>query len=1075
MGEVVTQLPREAAAWHRQDGRDRPVVMARVRSWVLPVALALFGAAPVAGERLIVRSYTVVDGLASDRVVCLVTDRDGFLWICTNGGLSRFDGSRFVTYGTAAGLPDPTVNHFLQTRSGSRWVAMNGGGVARLEWSEASADGRIFTAFTVGSTPRSMRVNILFETRGGTILAGTDGGLFRARYPDVAPRFELVPLAIADYPDSGLQVWGIAEDGAGRTWVGTSGGLVLLVDDRPVAHLQVAPTQGADHVYDIMVDARGRLWLAHDDGLFIWVPPPGADGAALDGAILGEGAVPCLTQSSEGGTPAVELPDRPGAVCHWAPGGDRRGRSVVRSLRRADDGWTWMATQAGLVAFDGARFRVFGTAQGLPTSALLRVMVDPGGDVWAGSGHGVHHIHRRGFTYYTAEDGLVGPHIRFIQRGVDGQLYVTSSTSVIHRFDGDAWTAVRPNLPPTAGGVGRSIYGTALLDREGAWWMGTGDGLVRFPPVARLEELAVATPLAMYTTGDGLAGDDIWQLFEDSRGDLWIATRVPGPEPLTRWERSTGRFQRFGPAEGLPAEWAARNFVEDPAGALWVSFWDGGLARFDGRRFRFFPPGTQVPRGHLYGLLVDRRGWLWVAGRETFFTREPSAEAPRFDSFVAADGQPLVSFALAEDADGWIYAQTFGGMVRFRPEDGHVQQLGFGRPFSDIGSSRFHRDTNGTLWFLSAVAVLRYESRPLRTPGPPLVRIGGVWVAGSPLPVPPLGTTSLGGLRLRPGQRQVQFDFFGLGFGADDPLRYQVRLDGADEAWGPPTRQASVVYAGLGPGRYRFQVRAVTAAGEVSLEPATVAFVVQPPVWRRAWFLGLLATALVGALGSAHRLRMRRLLELERIRTRIAADLHDDLGSSLARVSLLSDATRRALRDAPDAAERMLQEIGTTSRDLVAAAGDIAFSIDPGRGHLDGLAARIRRFAEELLTGTRIDWRFAVVGETTGVALSSDERRHLLAIVKEALHNAIRHGGPDHLSLTLWLRGDVLGIEVLDDGIGFDTDPSRVEPYGGQGMRNMRARAGELGASLEIVSRPGEGTRVSVRCRLRRSHRMAMR
>jgi signal transduction histidine kinase/ligand-binding sensor domain-containing protein len=1044
----------------------------RVRLWLLSVAGLLLAAGPLSGERLIVRSYSVADGLLSDSVVCLVTDQDGFLWVCTSGGLARFDGARFVTYGTAEGLPDPAANHFLQTRSGSRWVAMNGGGVARLESAVPRADGRIFTAFPVGSTPRSMRVNVLFQTRSGALLAATDGGLFRARYPDEAPRFELVPLAIDGYPDSGLQIWGIAEDGAGRAWVGTSGGLVLLVDDEPVEHFRVAPTQGADNVFDIVVDPSGRLWIGHDTGLYVWVPVfgPGAQSLA---APMDRVAVPCQAEAVGSG-PSVVLPDRPGAACHWGPGGEESGHPRLRSLRATADGWIWMATLAGLVAFDGRRFRLFDTAHGLPTSRLARVMVDPAGDVWVGSRQGLHQVQRRGFTYFTSADGLTGPFLRMIQRGVDGELYVTSTASVIHRLDGEEWTRVRPNLPATVGGGGRSVYGAALMDREGAWWLGTGQGLVRFPPVARLEELAVTPPLATYTAEDGLAGDDIWRLFEDSRGDLWITTRVPGAEPLTRWERETGRFRTFGPEEGLPSERAAHSVVEDPAGGLWVSFWDGGLARFDGDRFRYFPPGTDVPAGHLYGLLIDRDGRLWVAGRETFFAEDPMAAEPRFARFPAADGQPLVSFALIEDDEGWIYAHTFGGIVRFRHGDSHVQQVGLGRPFSDP-TSWFHRDPDGTLWFVTGPSVLRYEPRPMPGVRPPNVRIGGVLVAGAPLPVPPLGATRLAAVRLRPGQRQVQFDYFGLGSGVDEPLRFQVRLEGADGDWSAPTRQASVVYAGLGPGRYRFQVRAVSATGAVSVEPATAAFIVEAPFWRRAWFLGLLAATLAAALASAHRLRVRRLLELERIRTRIAADLHDDLGSSLARVSLLSDATRRTLRDAPDAADRMLREIGATSRELVAAAGDIAFSIDPGRGHLDGLAARVRRFAEDLLTGTTIDWHFAVSGETGGVALTSDQRRHLLAIVKEALHNAIRHGRPGRVSLRLSLRDHLLEIEVDDDGQGFRTDAAPLASTAGQGLRNMRQRATELGASLRVASRPGAGTQVVVRCPLRRPHRMAMR
>jgi signal transduction histidine kinase/ligand-binding sensor domain-containing protein len=1057
------------------------------RGWlrVIPLA-ALVLAGPVAAEQLIVQSYTVVDGLASNRVACFATDQDGFLWVCTSGGLSRFDGTRFVTYGIVHGLPDHAVNHFLQTRSGSRWVATNGGGVARLEPDVPDAEGRIFTAFAVGRSPRNMRVNVLFETPDGALLAGTDGGLFRAPYPDAEPRFDLVRLALPGYPDAALQVWGMAEAGPGRTWVGTSGGLVLLEGDRVVAHVPIAPDQGADHVYDIVTDHRGRLWLGHDHGLFVWNAPAGIGEVRGGWAPLAGTSPPCTrvagdseagagTGAAAGAGPPL-LPDKPGAVCHWAPGGERRGQSMVRLLAHGDDGWIWMASQAGLGAYDGRRLRLFDGSHGLPTSRLMRVSVDRGGDVWIGSSYGIHRVYRRGFTHHTAQDALVGDQFQTIQLGRDGRVYAVSRSSVIHRLDGEDWTAVRPRLPSSAGGVGRSIYGAALLDREGAWWMGTGHGLVRFPVVDRLEDLAGTPPTAHYTRADGLAGEDIWHLFEDSRGDLWIATRIPGAEPLTRWRRDTGRFQRFGAADGLPPERAVRRFLEHPAGTLWASLWDGGLVRFDGERFQYFAPDTAVPPGHLYGLMVDGRGWLWVAGRETFFTREPEAANPRFEVFQGSDGQPVVAFGLAVDEGGWIYAQTHRGLVRFKPEAGHLQQLGFGHPFAGISTPPV-RDPDGTIWYLTGTGVLRYEPRDDRSGHSPPVRISGVQVAGVPLPVPSMGAVTLAPLRLAPGHRQVQFDYFGLAFGADGPVRFQVRLEGLDRNWSPPTTQPTVLYAGLGPGRYRFQVRAVSPTGAVSAEPATVAFVIPPPVWRRDWFLAAVAVLLTGLLVTAHRLRVRRLLELERIRTRIAADLHDDLGASLARVSLLSEATRRTLRDAPERAERLLEEIGATSRDLVGAAGDIAFSIDPGRASFDGLVARIRRFAEDLLAGTDIEWRFQVEGGPSGVVLSSEQRRHLLAIVKESLHNATRHGEPSLVSLTLTVGDDLIEARLMDDGRGFELDAvgNGGGAPGGVGLRSMRQRARELGAVLEIASRPGAGTRVTLRCPLSHAPRTTMR
>jgi signal transduction histidine kinase len=591
--------------------------------------------------------------------------------------------------------------------------------------------------------------------------------------------------------------------------------------------------------------------------------------------------------------------------------------------------------------------------------------------------------------------------------------------------------------------------------------------------VARLEDLAGVEPVARYTAADGLAEDDIWHLYEDARGDVWIATRIPGKESLTRWERGSGRFHRYGTDEGLPAARAAWGFAENDSGTLWISFWDGGLARYDGHAFQYFATGPALPPGPRYQIVFDDNGWLWVSGRQLLYSRNPGADDPQFETFRTADGRPVEAIALAGDAGGWIYAGTPAGILRFRPEEDGVQQLGTGGIFTDQVAALF-RDVDSTLWAIRPDGVLRYEPRYERESRSPSAWIGAVRVGGVAQPVPAMGATRLAAVTAAT-DRQVRIDYFGLAFGTDQPLRFQVRLEGVDENWSDPTTARSVLYAGLGPGHYAFQVRAIGPAGQISAVPATVPFTVPPPVWRRGWFLALFAAMFASLLVGAHRLRLRRLLALERIRTRIAADLHDDLGASLARVSLLTEAIRRTMRDHPGAAERMLSEIGETSRSLVSAAGDIAFSIDPGRVNLEALVARVRRFAEELLAGIDAEWLIKVEGETATVILSSDQRRHLLAILKEALYNAVRHGRPRRLAMTLSVRSDVLEVDLVDDGRGFAPDTAdRPDMATGNGLRNMRKRAGELHGQLVVDSSPGAGTRVRLVVPLHRVPRMSM-
>src|SRR5262249_51148467 len=162
-----------------------------------------------------------------------------------------------------------------------------------------------------------------------------------------------------------------------------------------------------------------------------------------------------------------------------------------------------------------------------------------------------------------------------------------------------------------------------------------------------------------------------------------------------------------------------------------------------------------------------------------------------------------------------------------------------------------------------------------------------------------------------------------------DPLRYEYLLEGADVGWTPPTAERSVSYANLAPGAYRFLVRAVTADGVVSTVPASVAFTILPPVWRRWGFDTAAVLLIAGAMYMAGHYRLARVLELERIRARIAADLHDDVGSALSRLSILTEVIKRQIGATGGESIALLDDMAETSRGLLDGMTDILSSIPP--------------------------------------------------------------------------------------------------------------------------------------------------
>lgn len=209
-------------------------------------------------------------------------------------------------------------------------------------------------------------------------------------------------------------------------------------------------------------------------------------------------------------------------------------------------------------------------------------------------------------------------------------------------------------------------------------------------------------------------------------------------------------------------------------------------------------------------------------------------------------------------------------------------------------------------------------------------------------------------------------------------------------------------------------------------------------------------------------MRAARALALERMRTRIAADLHDDIGSSLSRISILSEVARRKVP--PGEADALLGEIAETSRALVGSMSDAVWSIDPSQDDVRAVVARMRAFATDVLDGKGVAWSFDAPDDLRA-RLAPETRRELFLVFKEAVTNVARHSGARTARLRLEVFEDSLTLEVTDDGMGFAAGPARDLESSlrrGRGLVNMDVRAKRMGGRLSVISAPGIGARLDL-------------
>jgi ligand-binding sensor domain-containing protein len=273
---------------------------------------------------------------------------------------------------------------------------------------------------------------------------------------------------------------------------------------------------------------------------------------------------------------------------------DGLASNQITALCQTADGKLWAGTTNGLCEFItedpkiDRKFRNYSRSDGLSDQYITTVVEDRNHSLWMGSVYGgAMRLAVHGFTTYSLADGLGGVKVSMTFNDQDGRLMVVTADAHLNRFDGSRFTAARITLPKGLTYWGWGWYQVMFQDSRGEWWMSTGQGLVRYPRLERLEHITGARPKATYTTRDGLPSNEIFRIFEDSRGDIWISTLGNANLLLARWERATETFHGYTPDDNIPRE-APTAFCEDTSGNLWMGLYNGGLLRYAQGRFTLF-------------------------------------------------------------------------------------------------------------------------------------------------------------------------------------------------------------------------------------------------------------------------------------------------------------------------------------------------------------------------------------------------------------------------------------------------------------------------------------------------------
>lgn len=921
----------------------------------------------------------------------------------------------------------------------------------------------------------SNTVTALLAARDGWLWVGTTQGI--VRFDGAGFRY----LGEAEGL-SALNITCLIEDAAGTLWAGTAGGGAARWDGVKFHPQQTGGDQTGNTVLTMTVDAAGRLWAGTPGALLAWNGVSFENRAGLPATRLAATADGLWIVSHHvlrrlSGTSFAELPS----------GLEPSRFSALTALAAGRDGALWFGGANEYVGkyADGA-VTVIGKGHAALFSSVWELFPAACGDVWVGtSGSGLGRIRGTEILQITTDDGLPSNTISAICEDREGNIWAGSSGGGLCRLSPRRVLSVT-----TREGLSHNAVTALAEDADGALWIGTnGGGLNRlqqeravpFAPSFSMENKCFAALCTMRS------------------GEVWAGTLDAGLFRITG-EKVT----RFGRSAGLPSA-SVTALCESPEGGLWIGTPDGGVARWDGATIT---PAVEALAGlPVTSILVDTGGATWFATAGHGVAR---LEGGKLTRWTRRDG--LVSdfvSALSAGCDSSVWAGTKGGLTRWK--GGQVFTFDHAHGLSDSVISQILDDDSGHLWLgtncgivrvalasLDAVVAGRASCIDTFTLGsgdglPSLECTGGCHPAALRLrdgrlcfgtaaglaildpalflreaaaPQAIIETPSVPQLTLDPDDPGLDVQFTALHFTAPERVRFRYRLSGLEARWTDPGKVRHAVYPHLPPGDFIFEV-AASADGLVwSAEPAVLRLKVPPVWWRSPLFVVpaslILLAGVIAGVRHLTRLRLKRRLRvlgqqvaLERERTRIARDIHDDLGTHLTQISLLSALGQQQLTE-PDAVSGRFSAISETATDLGQKLDAIVWAVNPRHDTLESLARYLTRYAGDMCGRFGRRLRLDVPADLPEITLSSDVRHNLFLAVKEALHNSLRHSGSPELRLSLAAAADRLTVTVADDGSGIAPEAAGT----GDGLHNMQQRLADSGGTCDISTSAGSGTSV---------------
>jgi len=1006
------------------------------------------------------KNLNVDDGLSQSTVNCIFQDKDGFLWFGTDDGLDKYDGYSFTVYNN-----DPADENSLSNNSVNTICTLDSLGNILLigtinGLNEFDIYQRKFTRHIQNLNhnikSRIDEIYCIYRDHEQNILIGTSQGLRLFNKQNGKFHFPKNEMPGVDLIEDNI-IYSIFEDSFGNLWIGANNGLLKISKNRK--HYDFYKNNLINQrgiVRFIFEDSRHRLWFCKSgDGIY---------------------------KSNRLDTIKFE------PLQNEVPEGQNIDDSDIFTILESNDGSIWLGgKESGLfhLNYSGNKLLKISSCnliaknrEGLDSKTIRNIFMDNSGIIWIGTKAGIFQNvmeNKLDFKLYRSKKNNINSLLdnsvwSFFESAFDNKslwIGTASGLSKLNRQTGKFTNYPEPDN--VYKNVSFQVRDICENDPKNLWLATLGGGIIKFSKEnAEYDHLEEKFAKSDYTKSD-LA----YSVCTVGKDNIWYGTNAGGLIVYNKKTKLYNSIKLIPIKENEQRLWITVIYKAEPD-ILWLGTWKRGLIKYNikANTYQQYMHNPDNPNSInsdiIFSIYKSNDSTLWV-GTYGSGLNKFDLKTSKFSFYAEKDGLPNnVIYGILEDDSGNLWVSTNKGISKFNPETETFTNydVNDGLQGNEFNLGAYYKTEDGELFFGGDNGFNAFYPNVSVNKVPPRIVLTSFTKNGTEINY----KESLNNIKqvdLSYDENNFSIEFVALHY--KDPLKnqYAYQLTGIDKHWVYTNNQRKVSYTGLLPGDYVFKIKAANCDGVWTENPFELSIIISPPYWKKLWFILAVSILILTAVFIYGRNKAYRKLTLEKIkgeereslRKKIAADFHDELGSRVTKISMMSKLLEKELSNKREDASGYIDMITENADGLFDEMREFIWELNPEQDSLSDLAYQLKSFSEQLFDKTEIAFQLTGLKEDyQEIKLPMDWRQHLLRIFKEGMHNVLKHAAEcKNVCLDITFNNNYLIITLTNDGKGFIPETGNR----GNGLKNMRERAEKINGQLNIKSANGNGTKIT--------------